>query len=232
MTGELDPATYDAWFEQPWGAHAFRVERDALLAALGPLEGRRLLDVGCGTGRFTAAFEAAGAQVVGVDRDPGMVALAAQRTRSARLLVADAHQLPLEDNGFDLAVATTLLEFATSPQQAVDELVRVTRPGGRLVVAGLNPASPWGIAHRRRLRRPPWSEACLRTPGELRELLAERGELTLHPALYAPGAMPALSRLGPALERLRRIVPRLGAFQVAVVDLAGHHVPDNRQEQS
>lgn len=219
MTGELDPSAYDAWFEQPWGAHAFGVERDALLGALGPLDGRRLLDVGCGTGRFTVAFEAAGAQVVGVDRDPGMLALAATRTRSARLLVADAHALPLGDGEFDVVVATTLLEFATSSRQVVDELVRVARRGGRLVVASLNPASPWGLAHWRRLRRPPWSDACLRAPGELRDLLDERGELTLHAALYAPGAVPALSRLGPALERLRRVVPALGAFQVAVVDL-------------
>ncbi len=76
MTGQLDPATYEAWFDQPWGAHAFEVERDALLTALRPLEGRRLLDVGCGTGRFTAAFEAAGAHVTGVDRDPDMLAAA------------------------------------------------------------------------------------------------------------------------------------------------------------
>lgn len=187
------------------------------------------MDVGCGTGRFTTAFEAAGAHVVGIDRDPGMLALARKRTRSAKLLLGDAHRLPLDDDAFDVAVAATLLEFATRPQQAIDELVRVTRPGGRLVVASLNPASPWGIAHRRQRRRPPWSDACLRTPAQLRELLADRGELALYPALYAPGAIPALARLGPALERLRHLAPARGAFQVAVVDLP-HTDTVNQQE--
>jgi SAM-dependent methyltransferase len=229
MSGQLDPATYDAWFDQPWGAHAFIIERDALLEALGPLDSRRLLDVGCGTGRFTAAFEVAGAQVMGIDRDPRMLALAEQRTRSAGLLIADAHRLPLDDDSFDVAVATTLLEFASDPVGVLDELARVVRPGGRIAVAALNPTSPWGLVRRRRLRRPPWDQACLYTPAELRDLLADRGRLTLHAALYAPGAIPGLRTVGVGLERLRRLVPRLGAFQVVVIDLP-HELPVTRQE--
>jgi hypothetical protein len=44
-SGPLDPERYDRWFERPWGRHAFAVERDALLAALEPLEGEELLDL-------------------------------------------------------------------------------------------------------------------------------------------------------------------------------------------
>jgi ubiquinone/menaquinone biosynthesis C-methylase UbiE len=182
-SGTLDPERYDRWFERPWGRHAFSVEQDALLDALGPLNGRELLELGCGTGRFTAAFEHAGAEVTGVDNDPGMLALAATRTDAA-LLRADAHALPLSDHTFDVAVAVTLLEFADDPRRIVDELVRVTRPGGRIAVATLNPNSPWGIAHRRELRGPPWSGACLYTRQQLRELLSGHGgRLRLHAAL-------------------------------------------------
>jgi 2-polyprenyl-3-methyl-5-hydroxy-6-metoxy-1,4-benzoquinol methylase len=69
-SGLLDPQRYDRWFERPWGRHAFSVERDALLAALGPLAGRELIELGCGTGRFAAALERAGAEVTGIDNDP------------------------------------------------------------------------------------------------------------------------------------------------------------------
>ncbi|HSK22758.1 MAG TPA: hypothetical protein VK906_06265 [Egicoccus sp.] len=55
MTGTLDAARYDAWFDAPWGRYASQVERQALLDALGPLDGRELVDIGCGTGRFTAS---------------------------------------------------------------------------------------------------------------------------------------------------------------------------------
>jgi SAM-dependent methyltransferase len=215
---DLDAAGYDRWFDAPWGSYAFGVERAALLAALGPLHGRRVLDVGCGTGRFTAALEAAGAQVTGLDRDPAMLQLARHRTR-ARLLRADAHAVPLDDDTFDLAVAITLLEFADRAEQVIAELVRVTRPGGRIAVAALNPHSPWGLVRRRELRRPPWTDACLRPPDELRALLAEHGPVQLHAALYAPAAFAGLTRLGPAIEHLGRPFPRLGAFQLATLDL-------------
>jgi ubiquinone/menaquinone biosynthesis C-methylase UbiE len=140
----LNAAAYDRWFDSRWGRYAFAIERDALLGALSPLDGQRLADVGCGTGRFTAAFEAAGAQMTGIDTDPGMLALARRRT-GAPLMQGDGQALPLPDHGFDVAVAVTLLEFADRAEQIIDELIRVTRRGGRIAVATLNPRSK---AHR------------------------------------------------------------------------------------
>lgn len=49
-----DAAAYDEWFDAPWGRYAFRIERATLERATGPLDRRRVLDVGCGTGRFTS----------------------------------------------------------------------------------------------------------------------------------------------------------------------------------
>lgn len=213
---------YDRWFDQSWGRYAFATERAALLAAVGPLDGCDVVDVGCGTGRFTRELERAGAHVTGVDRDADMLALAADRV-AGPLLLADAHHLPFEDGRFGLTVAITLLEFADRPEQVVDELVRVTRPAGRVAVATLNPASPWGLAHRRRLGRPPWTAACLHTRAELAGLLTGHGRLQLHAALYAPGALPGVHRLGGLLETAGRLVPAAGAFQLGVI-----HLPPSR----
>lgn len=218
MTATLDAARYDAWFDEPWGRYASQIERRALLDAVGPLTGRQLVDVGCGTGRFTAAFERAGARVTGVDRDAGMLAVAASRV-TGPLIEADAHELPFPDARFDVATAVTLLEFADRPERIIDELVRVTRRGGRLVVATLNQASPWGLAHSSELHRPPWADACLRSRNGLRELVAGRGKVHQHAALYAPGAIPGLDFYGPALERIGRLLPTAGAFQIAVLDV-------------
>jgi len=97
----------------------------------------------------------------------------------------------------------------------------VTRSGGRVAVAALNPASPWGLAHRRRLRRPPWDQACLRSPGELDALLAQVPGVAPRVAagvLHAPAALPGVHRWGPWLERLGgRVAPRRGAFQIRVL---------------
>lgn len=213
----LDARAYDAWFEHGWGAYAFEVERAALLEALGELHGSQVADVGCGTGRFTAALEDAGAEVVAIDREEGMLELARARLRGT-VLQADAARLPLDDDTVDVAVAMTLLEFAEQAEQIVAELVRVTRPGGRVTLGGLNPRSPWGLARRRELRQPPWTSACLRTPSQLHALLAPYGAVRSRAALYAPGAVPGLRHLGPLLERAGRALPGLGAFQVALLD--------------
>jgi len=208
---------YDRWFQTPWGRYAFALERAALERAAGPLQGRLLVDVGCGTGRFTQALQLQGARTVGVDLGPDMLAVAAERA-AGPWLVADAARLPFGDRTFDLAVAVTVLEFVADPARVVAELARVTRPGGRLVVACLNPASPWGLFHRRRLRRPPWRHARLLTRRQLLALGGAHGRTRRHAVLFAPGPFPGLTRVGPLLEAAGRPLPALGAFQVLVVD--------------
>jgi SAM-dependent methyltransferase len=66
----VDAVDFDAWFDTPWGRLAFAVASAALLHAAGDLAGNRVLDAGCGTGRFSAALDDQHSAVVGVDPDP------------------------------------------------------------------------------------------------------------------------------------------------------------------
>lgn len=145
-----------------------------------------------------------------------MLAVAHNRVPGT-LVQADARTLPFGDGSVDVTTAVTLLEFADGPEQIIAELLRVTRPGGLVAVATLNPCSPWGLAQRRALRRPPWSQACLRTRAQLHRLLSGHGDLRLHSALYSPGAFPRIHAVGPLLERTAPMLPELGAFQVGVI---------------
>jgi len=95
------PAAYDRWFDTGWGCYAFTVEQAAIGRAAGRLDGLRVLDAGCGTGRFTAALERHAARLAGVDLDRAMLAVAACRVQ-APLLAADACQLPFRDAAFDV----------------------------------------------------------------------------------------------------------------------------------
>ena len=107
----------------------------------------RVLDVGCGTGRHAgAAYRIAKAMVIGVDRQHDQVAAAADRLRfhdavhahgggSWDVGVADLLHLPFPDGGFDLVVCSEVLEHIVHDRRAVDEVVRVLRPGGDLVVS-------------------------------------------------------------------------------------------------
>ena len=96
------------------------------------------LDAGCGTGFLSFELAARGHRVTGVDFAPAMLAearrKAAQRTVSVRFEEADAEHLPFPAGSFDLAISRHVLWTLPHPEAAIDEWIRVLRPGGRLVV--------------------------------------------------------------------------------------------------
>lgn len=123
--GIVDVRAADRAYE---GQRLARLERAVgLLVA-----GRRLLEVGCGTGGFHLAARGAGADAWGVDASAEAVALAAARAGAGRLLEAAAEALPFPDRSFDLVYCYSTLEHVADAAGAVRELVRVLRPGGRL----------------------------------------------------------------------------------------------------
>ena len=108
---------------------------DLVLTGRGPLEA---LDAGCGTGFLSFELAARGHRVTGVDFAPAMLAearrKAAERSVSVRFEKADAEQLPFPSHSFDLAISRHVLWTLPHPEAAIDEWIRLLRPGGRLVV--------------------------------------------------------------------------------------------------
>jgi ubiquinone/menaquinone biosynthesis C-methylase UbiE len=96
------------------------------------------LDLGSGTGFLSLELASRGHRVTGVDFAPAMIALAerkaAERGLSVRFEQADAEQLPFAPASFDLAISRHVLWTLPHPEAAIDEWIRVLRPGGRLVV--------------------------------------------------------------------------------------------------
>jgi SAM-dependent methyltransferase len=102
----------------------------------GDLLGRRVLDIGCGTGRLAEALAERGARVWAVEPSPEMAALA--RKRFANVKSAPAERLPFKDGWFDGAVMWLVLHLVDRPR-ALAEALRVLGPDGRLVVATFDP---------------------------------------------------------------------------------------------
>ena len=96
--------------------------------------GRRVLDVGCGTGVDLVRFAKAGADAVGVDIADAAIALAtrnaAQQHLAMRLAVADGESLPFPDGAFDYVFAHGVVQYTADDRALVDECRRVLRPGG------------------------------------------------------------------------------------------------------
>jgi 2-polyprenyl-3-methyl-5-hydroxy-6-metoxy-1,4-benzoquinol methylase len=217
------PLDYAPWRATALGAVTERLERTAVLDLAGPLEGRDVLDVGCGDGAYALAAARAGARVAGLDRSADAVGAARARAEAEGLAVdlrvADAGALPFSAARFDVVLAVTVLCFVDEPAQVVAEMTRVLRPGGVLVLGELCRWSVW--AAWRRLRAwagsTTWRAARFWSPEELRSSLrdaglvpaAERGA-----AFYPPvgAAARVLEPLDPLLGR----ATRLGAAFVAI----------------
>jgi SAM-dependent methyltransferase len=99
--------------------------------------GRRILDVGCGSGPISAALRDRGATVAGFDSSTKMVELARKRLGpDADLRIANlAHPLPYSDGAFDDVIAALVLHYLQDWTAPLAELRRILKPGGRLIVA-------------------------------------------------------------------------------------------------
>jgi ubiquinone/menaquinone biosynthesis C-methylase UbiE len=139
------PDRYDRWFETPIGALVKKYENELLLDLLEPRPQELILDVGCGTGVFTLDILGQGTRVIGLDISQPMLLRAGQKAGKYpfRAVAGDMRFLPFGDGCFDKVVSMTALEFIADGQAAVEDLFRVTKKGGAVVVTTLNSLSPW-----------------------------------------------------------------------------------------
>ena len=128
--GWADVATAYAATFAPLCAGTF----DPLLAATGVGAGKRVLDVGAGTGELAARAVALGAEVTVVDPDAGMLDLAAAVLPDGGAQLAALPDLPFADGSFDAVLANFVVNHVPDPRAGVRELARVTAPGGRVGV--------------------------------------------------------------------------------------------------
>lgn len=126
--------TFDARYEDP---HFGRLEGVVLAFAGAP--GLRVLEAGCGTGHWLALLARAGAIVSGIDASPGMLAVARARLPNAELAQGRAGRLPWPDGHFDRVLCVNALHHFAAKRTFIAQARRVLRPGGGLMIVGLDP---------------------------------------------------------------------------------------------
>lgn len=116
------------------------LEERVLAPWLEPWTGRRLVDVGCGTGRWMAHAQPCGARVAGVDLCHEMLLRAASKSRlTGHLARGSAECLPLASATADLVVCSFALGYVADARAAIREMARICDRGGRVVVSDLHP---------------------------------------------------------------------------------------------
>src|SRR5213075_2902 len=133
-------------------AESMRESGEALVMTLGITDGLEVLDLGCGYGTTALPAAKLGANVLGVDIAGNLVEAGIERARSlglanCRFQEGDASDLrDIDDNSFDLVVSIFGAMFAPRPFDVAKEMVRVTRPGGRIVMGNWIPNDPTLVA--------------------------------------------------------------------------------------
>ncbi len=166
----------------------------------------RGLDVGCGTGALAGCLVDSGYEMTGLDPSTGMLEVLRARTTKVETVVASGTSIPFDNDEFDLVVTVATLHHVASAEDVrstLSEMVRVSRPSGRIVVWDHNPRNPY------------WSSLMARVPQDTGEerLIAEEEVVN---GLQAAGAQIIVStqsgfvpdftpvatlRLAQALER-------------------------------
>lgn len=129
-------------------AECMRDSGEALVHSLGVAPSMRVLDLGCGDGTTALPIARRGAEVVGIDIARNLVHAARRRAEAEQLHHATFHEGDaceldgVEDSSFDLSVSIFGAMFAPKPDDVARHLVRVTRPGGRIVMGNWIPNDP------------------------------------------------------------------------------------------
>jgi SAM-dependent methyltransferase len=223
-TGQFGPDVYADWRKSSLGEITEALEQRGILRLAGPLQDRSVLDVGCGDGTLALVLARNGApRVCGCDLDPRMVGKARAGATSngirVDLAVARAQALPFPDNTFDVVTCITVLAFIPNAENALREMARVLRPGGRLVIGDLGKWNLWAV--RRRIRgwfgSKIWRAARFRTAKELAALAEGAGLIvgSTEGAIFFP-PWTALARVMAPLDPSLGKVTTFGAAFVAI----------------
>ena len=184
-------------------------------------EGKKLLEIGCGTGHWSRFFSQCGFKLTGLDISEAMINTARQKNiPNASFYTGDGHSLPFQDNSFDVTAAITTLEFLGDAEIVLQEMIRCTVKEGRILLGILNGLSV--VNHQRQRQSShenPYAAARLFSPGELKEFIKPYGQVEIIVGGFVP-AQNRLIPLAPWIDRVARMFGnQKGAFMAAALKL-------------
>ncbi|MGQ7868368.1 class I SAM-dependent methyltransferase [Sunxiuqinia sp. sy24] len=165
---------YDAYYGTPLGKQIDLLEKQMIEDLIQPMTPGKLLEIGCGTGHWTAFFSQQGFKITATDVSEAMLELAREKQLpNTEIQTASVFQLPFPDNHFDQVGVITALEFCGDIPRAFAEIKRVLKPGGWLIAGCLNADS---ILGKNKAQDPVFKHAHFMKKTELHKHLSTIGE--------------------------------------------------------
>ena len=209
---------YDAWYQTRKGALVDALETECAFSLFQPTAGMRVLDAGCGTGNFSLKMAALGATVEGVDLSAPMIGYAKEKAQASsyadqlHFQVGDLYDLPFADESFDAVLSMAAFEFINEDRRALEEFMRVVKPGGRVLIGTITGNSDWGLEYKSHMPREDsvFHHAAFKTADEMRALLPDQ-LLASAESVFLPYATPE-DEATRALDEACRAEGAIGAF--------------------
>lgn len=145
---DKEAKSYDGWYDTKLGKFIDQVETDCAFELFQVKEGMKILDIGCGTGNFSMKLAKMGCSVIGIDISEEMLSIARKKAEQEGLNIEfynmDLYHLDFEDEAYDGVFSMAAFEFIKEPQKAMDEIFRVVKKNGKILIGTINRDSKWG----------------------------------------------------------------------------------------
>jgi radical SAM protein with 4Fe4S-binding SPASM domain len=171
---------YLEWLESPIGEAYNSLAKKKVFSLLNIKQKDCILEIGCGTGNYALEFARRGGDVIGVDASEWMLRIAKKNVLEEELDIDLKHcfvgDLEFKDESFDVVFSMNMLEYSRNPKDAVEEMYRVLKRGGVLIIGVLNKSSLWGVTRtvKKRVGKEAYHGARFLTRGELLGILPSK----------------------------------------------------------
>ena len=187
---------YSDWYRTDRGSYVGENEYSCLAGHIGDCSGKKIIEVGCGTGYFLRKFALDADETVGFDLTAGMLEagrkIAAEKNIDINFIQGDVLEgIPFEDNYFDIVYSNSMLEFFEPGEEVdrvLDEMWRILTPGGKMVIGVLNSKSTWAYKRTAETieKDTIFSQGKFYSWEEVGQMLNKFGEFKLESTLFVP----------------------------------------------